>query len=108
MIGIGSMDKTSINRRMKGYVEIVHKRSGDALNIYLEPENNTWFYFSYSRGLLQSISSYSTFNEAINKVKPEKRVNKEKDKPDLEYMLSTDRAVKNFLKKMQPAPKEEE
>lgn len=108
MIGVGNIDKVSINRRMNGYVEIVHKRSGDVLNIYLEPENGIWYYFSYARGLLQAISSNSAFNDAITKVKPEKRINKEKDKPDLEYMLSTDRAVKNFLKRMQPVVNEEE
>ena len=107
-IGIGSMDKTNVNRRVNGIVEIVHKRTGDALNIYLEPENQQWYYFSYTRGLLQAISSNSLFNEAITKVKPEKRVNKVKDKPDFEYMLSTDRAVKNFLRKMQPVQEEGE
>ena len=107
-IGISNIDKTNVNRRVKGIVEVVHKRTGDVLNIYLEPENGTWYYFSYSRGLLQAISSNTAFNDAINKVKPDKRVNKEKDKPDLEYMLSTDRAVKNFLRKMQPAQEEEE
>jgi hypothetical protein len=107
-IGIGSIDKTNINRRVNGSMEIIHKRSGDALNIYLEPEKGQWYFFSYSRGLLQAISSYSAFNDAINKVKPEKRVNKMKDKPDLEYMLSTDRAVKNYLRKLQPVQQEDE
>jgi hypothetical protein len=51
--------------------------------------------------VLQTISSISSFNDEINKVKPEKRVNKEKDLPDFEYILSTERTVKNFLKKMQ-------
>lgn len=107
-IGIGSIDKISLNRRVEGTVEIIHKRTGDALNIYIEPEKGQWYYFSYARGLLQAISSYSTFNEEITKVKPEKRINKKKDKPDIEYILSTDRAVKNFLKKMQPVQNEEE
>lgn len=107
-IGIGSIDKVNINRRMNGFVEIVHKKSGDAFNIYLEPENGQWYFFSYSRGLLQAISSYSAFNEEINKVKPEKRVKKIKDKPDFEYILSTDRAVKNFIRKMQPEKEEQE
>jgi len=101
-IGISNIDKTSINRRVPGYVEIVHKRSGDVFNLYLEPENGTWYYFSYTRGLMQSISSYSAFNESIEKLKPEKRIKKAKDKSDFEYILSTDRAVRNFLKRMQP------
>ena len=102
------MDKTNVNRRVNGIVEIVHKRTGDALNIYLEPENQQWYYFSYTRGLIQAISSNTGFNEAITKVKPDKRINKMKDKPDIEYMLSTDRAVKNFLRKMQPVQEEGE
>jgi hypothetical protein len=87
---------------MNGYIEIVHKRSGDALNIYLEPEKGQYFYFSYSRGLMQTYSSYSAFNDEISKLKPDKRVKKIKDKADYEYNLATDRAVKNFVRKMQP------
>ena len=100
--GVGSMDKTSINRKMKGFVEIVHKRSGDALNVYLEPADGTWYFFSYARGMMQTLSSNSAYNEAINKIKPDKRGSKVKNQPDFEYLLSTDRAVKNFIKKMLP------
>jgi hypothetical protein len=109
-IGIGSIDKTSVNKFVNGFIEIVHKRSGDAITVYLEPENQTWFYFSYSRGVMQTLSSQSVFNDAINKLKPEKRVNKEKDKPDFEFMLTTDRAVQNFKKKFTAvaAPVEDE
>jgi hypothetical protein len=103
-IGVGSIDKVSVNRKINGFVEVVHKRSGDALYVYLEPENGVWYYFGYARGLMQTLSSNSAFNDVINKMKPEKRVRKEKDKPDYEFMLTTDRAVRNFLKKMQPQP----
>ncbi len=107
-LGLGSIDKTSVNKFVNGNIEIVHKRTGDVITVYLQPEDQTWFYFSYSRGVMQTLSSQSAFNDAINKVKPEKRVNKEKDKPDFEYMLTTDRAVKNFQKKLNTAPEEEE
>ena len=56
---------------------------------------------------MQTLSSKSEYNEVINKLKPEKRVSKVKDKPDFEYMVTTDRAVRNFLKRMQPQPAEE-
>lgn len=105
-IGIGSIDKVSINRRVDGFVEIVHKKSGDALNMYFELEKDVWYFFSYSRGLMQVLSSSSAFNDEINKLKPDKRIKKEKDKPDFEYILSTDRAVKNFLRKMRPLPED--
>ena len=70
-------------------------------------QEGTWYYFSYARGLMQTLSSKSEYNEVINKLKPEKRVSKVKDKPDFEYMVTTDRAVRNFLKRMQPQPAEE-
>jgi hypothetical protein len=100
-IGLGSIDKTNINRKINGSIEIIHKKSGDAINIYLEPDNAQWYFFSYSRGLMQAISSVSTFNDEINKMKPEKRVSKVKDKADFEFIMSTERAVKNYLKKVQ-------
>ncbi len=108
-ISVGSIDKYSINRKMDGHVEVIRKRSGDVLTIYLEPEHQAWFFFSYTRGLLQTISSYSGYNDAINKVKPEKRyVKGEKDQLPFEYMLSTDRKVKDFLRKLEPKQEEEE
>lgn len=105
-IGIGSVDKISANKLVNGNIQIIRKRSGDIINIYFEPENSIWYFFSYTRGLMQAISSNSAFNDPITKIKPDKRVNKEKDKPDLEYMLSTDRKVKDFLKKLNPVPEE--
>ena len=108
-ISVGSIDKYSVNRKMGGHVEIIRKRSGDVLTVYLEPEHSAWFFFSYTRGLMQTISSYSGYNDAINKVKPDKRYNKgEKDQQPFEYMLSTDRKVKDFLKKLEPQQTEEE
>ncbi|MEO8086365.1 MAG: hypothetical protein ABI763_06080 [Bacteroidota bacterium] len=107
-IGLGSIDKTSVNKFVTGYIEIVHKRTGDVITVYLEPEKQTWFYFSYSRGVMQTLSTQTAFNDAINKLKPEKRVNKEKDKPDFEFMLTTDRAVKNFMKKFNAIPQQGE
>ncbi len=107
-IGLGSIDKTSVNKFVNGYIEIIRKRAGDVITVYLEPENSTWYYFSYSRGVMQTLSSQTAFNEAINKLKPEKRVNKEKDKPDFEFLLTTDRAVKNFIKKFNAQPQQDE
>jgi hypothetical protein len=109
-IGINVINKEYINKYVKGTVEIAYKRTGNALTLYFELENKSWFYFNYTRGLMQSISSIGGYNDAIDKVKPDKRVKKEKDQPDYEYSLSTDRAVKNFLRKLeqQRAPKQEE
>lgn len=108
-IGISSMGKTSIGKRVNGTVEIVRKRSGDVITIYLEPENGTWFFFTYTRGVMQGVSTLTSFNDAVEKEKPDKRLVKGgKDQDDYEYMLSTDRKVRDFLRKMNPPPEEEQ
>jgi hypothetical protein len=98
-VGLGSIHKIQINKLLKGNVEMVRKRGGDILNIYLEMDN-TWYYFNYQRGVLQAISSNAKFNDEINKVKPDKRSIKG-DKENFMYMLSTERKKNDFLKKIE-------
>lgn len=108
-IGIGYIGKEQIHRKMKGNVELVRRRSSDVLNIYLQVDNFTWYYFSYQRGLLQVISSNSAFNDFINNLKPEKKIIKPKDdKPGLEFILSNDRRKNEFLKRLNPEEEEDQ
>lgn len=99
-IGIGFISKNTLNRQLKGYLEIQRKRGSDVFHLYLEADNATWWYFNYTRGIMQSISSDNTFNDAINTMKPEKRVAETKgEQPAYEFMLSTDRKKAEFIKK---------
>lgn len=72
-IGIGNINGTPLNKKLKGYVEITKKRSGDILTIYFELNKNTWYFFQYTRGLMQSLSSDEKFNSEISGTKPEKQ-----------------------------------
>jgi hypothetical protein len=99
-IGVGFIGKETISRQLKGYFEIQRKRGSEVFNLYLESDNATWWYFNYSRGIMQVISSDNKFNDAINGMKPEKRVAESKgDTPPYEFMLSTDRKKAEFVKK---------
>jgi hypothetical protein len=101
LIGVGFVNKVGLGRNIPGYFEIQRKRSGDALNLYLEINPSTWFYFNYQRGVMQAISSESKFNDIINNMKPEKRVADEKDgKQPYQYMVSTERKKSEFIKRM--------
>lgn len=98
--GLGNVYKIQVNRMIGGTIEVVRKRSGDILNIYLEVDANTWYFFSYQRGILQAISSSEPFNKIIRDMKPEKRqAPAVKDKPAFQFMLSTERKKNDFLKK---------
>lgn len=81
-IGVGNVLKTEIFRYMKGYVLVTKKKSGkdkEQLDIYLEPDGNTWYYFSYFNGKMTAVSSNEAFNTEIKEMKSKnKKMNVEK------------------------------
>lgn len=100
-IGIGFIRKNALSRYAGGYCEIIRKKGGDIFNLYIEVDANTWYYFNFQRGVLQSVSSDVNFNDAIAKEKENNRYSKGKgDIPDYQYMLSTERKKNEFIKRM--------
>lgn len=98
-IGVGSIQKKQIHKMVAGKLEIIKKRGGDQMRLYLELDSKTWYFFYYSRNLMQAISSDEEFNAAISEVKPDKRKMKnEKGKAPYSFMLSTKRKKADFLK----------
>jgi len=101
-IGISNIDNKQINKYVNGKVELIKKRSGDVLTIYLEIDKNNWYFFTYTRGIMQAISSNSEFNTAITETKPDKRKSKaEKGQEPYQFMYSTERKKKDFLRKFE-------
>ena len=99
-IGIGNIDNKQINKYVTGKVELIKKRSGDKLTIYLEIDRNNWYFFTYTRGMMQAISSDAEFNTAIQETKPDKRKSKaKKGQESYVFMYSTERKKKDFLRK---------
>lgn len=105
-LGIGNINKTQINKYVDGRVEIIKKRGGDILNIYLELDANNWYFFNYTRGTMLAISSNEAFNTAIKELKPEKRQkdgDKEKKEPNYNFNITTTAKKIQFLRKTQSA-----
>lgn len=99
-IGVGNIQKNQVNKYVTGRVELVKKRGGDILNIYLEGDNSTWYYFNYTRGLMQALSSLDNFNTVIKELKPDKRELKtERGTAPYAFNLSTIRKKDDFLKR---------
>jgi|5_EtaG_2_1085323.scaffolds.fasta_scaffold00025_23 hypothetical protein len=98
-IGISNLDKDQINKYVDGHIEIVKKRSGDIVTIYLEVDKNNWFFFNYTRGILQVISSDNDFNNIIKETKPDKRKAKaEKGEQSYQFMYSSEKKKRDFLR----------
>jgi len=101
-LGISNIKNKQINKYVIGKVELVKKRSGDILTIYIEVDKNNWYFFTYTRGIMQAISSNADFNSAITETKPDKRKSKAaKGQKSYQYMYSTDRKKKDFIRKFE-------
>jgi len=84
---------------MFGMIELKKKRNGDELNIYIEPSDAVWFFFSYKRGILGAISSADDFNAQIRDAKDDSRTKKgEKGAPNFTYVLTTEIQKRNFVR----------
>jgi hypothetical protein len=99
-IGIGSINNIQINKLVDGLIEIQVKRSGDICDIYLEVEGR-WYYFGYTRGVMQVLSSNKAFLDPIISLKPKERKQKVKSKGTQSYiyMVSTDRKKALFYRR---------
>jgi hypothetical protein len=101
LIGIGLSGKNYINRIVPGIIEVVKKRSGDIITIYLELDENTWYYFSYARGVMQVSSSNEEFNTLIKTLKPEqRRIDVPKGEAQYSYYPAAPTVKNKFLKKI--------
>ena len=99
-LGISNIGNKQINKYVNGRVELLKKRSGDALTIYLEIDRKNWYFFTYTRGMMQAISSDEEFNTAIKETKPDKRKSKAgRGKESYTFMYSTERKKRDFLRK---------
>ncbi|MCW3076502.1 MAG: hypothetical protein JWO32_1111 [Bacteroidetes bacterium] len=100
MIGVGNIQKNEIFRYVKGNVQITKKRGKDVLDIYLEADANTWYYFNYFNGTMLAVSSNNQFNTEIKEMKSKnKKMNIEKG-PSYRFDIGNVRKKDDFLRKI--------
>jgi hypothetical protein len=100
-IGIGNIKSTQVNKMVDGFIEIKKLRSGDILNIYLEIDPRNWYFFSYTRGTMKTISSDNAYNNAVTNIKDKFRKPDEKiSKEPYMFFPATERARDNFVDEM--------
>ena len=98
-IGLSNINKKQVHKSLKGYVELLKKRTGDIFTIYLEATEDKWYFFTYQRGLMQAISSDEDFNTIVKEVKAAKRKQATKGGPSYQFIISSVRKKKTFLNK---------
>lgn len=96
-IGVAYINGVKINRMFTGYLEITKRRSGDYLDFYIELGDN-WYYFGYTRGVMQSYSSNPEFVNIIDDLAlrhRRKRVSSSETR--YVFMLATDTKTEQFF-----------
>jgi hypothetical protein len=101
-VGIGSMGKVQINRVVDAYIEVFKKRSGDIMDVYLKLDDNNWFYFGYTRGVMQIISSEEKLNDHIRKLpNKDRQMDVASGQTPYIYMVASDAKWTNFRRQYQ-------
>ena len=97
LIGLGTVLKKPLFRYIKGKVEVQRKRSGDVMTILLMLDDQTYWFFEYSRNYLYAYSSSAEFNTMLSEMKEDKRVlESKKDKPAYQFNVTNKRKVDTF------------
>jgi hypothetical protein len=87
-----------INQEVKVKLEITRKRSGNMLEMYIEADNDMWFFFSYKNGEMYTISANGEYNTFINKLDQSKRKLKSVGGNSYIYMISPNDKKAKFLR----------
>ncbi|TGE26211.1 hypothetical protein [Hymenobacter metallicola] len=64
-IGLVSIGKKDINAQIDGYIEIKKETTGDAVEMYLEAEPQTWYHIRYSNNVLLTKAQHGSYDEII-------------------------------------------
>jgi hypothetical protein len=96
-LGLATVLKKPVFRYLKGKVEFQRKRSGDVMTVLLMLDDQTWWFFQYTRNYLYAYSSNAEFNTMIGDLKEDKRkFAGKKDGADYEFILTNKRKVDDF------------
>ncbi len=100
-LGLANVLKTEIFRYFNNSViKIEKKRGNDVLDIYLEADANTWYYFNYYKGTMLTVSSNVNFNKEINELKSSSKKLKTEKGPSYRFDATTPKKKDDFLRKL--------
>ena len=100
-IGLGFVRNQAMNVYVDGFVELQKRRSGDILDIYLKADNSTWYWFSYTRGVMMSLSGNPNYNTILTEERTGDRRHPDHSiRTPYTYMVGIQDRLDNFLRRM--------
>jgi hypothetical protein len=108
-IGVGNILTTQVNKMVDGFIEITKRRSGDYMDIYLKLDAKNFYYFGYTRGVMQAYSSDITFVNTVKELPLKQRqMHVKRGETTYIYMVSSDSRMQNFIRNYNRFQKGEE
>ena len=97
-LGLGNIQETLFNKYIDGFFEYHKQRGGDVLTFYFEPRNELgnrpgglWFYYRYTRGVMQTVSVVNEYNKVINETRSrDRRLDVERGEESYTFNLAPD------------------
>ncbi|MCC6369665.1 MAG: hypothetical protein IT236_01530 [Bacteroidia bacterium] len=99
-LGLGNVLKTEIFRYMNGLIQVKKQRGGDQIDIYLEPDANTWYYFTFYKGTMLAVSSNEDFNKSLETLKSKSKKMEVEKGPSYRFDLTKKSKRDQFIAKM--------
>lgn len=99
-IGLGAVNGNEIYRQIPGNIQIKKQKGGDLLNIYFELDPQTWYFFSYFKGVMNVVSSNAEFNNDIKNLKSKDRKQDVKSGPGFQFTICSPTKRDQFIRKM--------
>ena len=100
-IGIGSIGKVQINKRLNGVIEIARKRWGDEITLYIDLGRKDLFFFQYRKNLMEFYSPRQELMDMITSTKPNVRRKEEKGKAPYSYTVGTRGKMNRFVNRLE-------
>ena len=100
-MGLGKVKrKGKIQKATNGTIQLKKQRGKDLLDIYLEADANTWYYFNYYNGTMLAISSNDLFNNDIKALKGKNKKMNVESGPSYRFDATSVKKKDDFLRKM--------
>jgi len=99
-VPISNIGKTPVNKVIKGKIEMVKKRGGDILNVYIELESQKWYFFNYTRNIMNVIAGDENFNKVIRELDGKKRaLDVPSGQAPYQFMIGIEKRKRDFLER---------
>lgn len=98
-VGVMVFNGQQVNKQALALVELNRKSSGDIVTIYLEFDDQHWYYLHYRNNVMQFYTGMKELNDMMNALDANKRQFQQEGLPLYQFTPGTQRRVDKFKEK---------